>query len=410
MSLPNPLFTILLFCTTAAWAQPPQQWLLAADRVFDGETLHEQHALLIDGDTIVALAPRSEFALDSLQVIELGLLPGFIEPHAHLAFADVPPEVVLRHGITTLRDLGGPIRPDSGGGGSLRILSAGPILTPESGYPIPSLGTADIAWPVTTADEGLAAVRQLAAQGVDIIKIALEPGGESGAPWSTGHGHGHGHEAAHGQEASGHLQTPDETSGAIAGDWPVFPAATVKAIVDQAHTLGLEVIAHIGEERGAAIALDAGVDQWAHVPCTAIPDALLQRAASQGVKIITTSDTLSRCPGIFANLQSLAAHGADLYYGSEIAHPDVPWGINGQELANLVQYAGMTPQEAVSAATAKAGRLLGMPLLGVLREGAVADIIAVPGNPLISAQALKVLEYPSLVISGGVIVEDNFER
>src|SRR5690606_6204371 len=64
MSLPNPLFTILLFCTTAAWAQPPQQWLLAADRVFDGETLHEQHALLIDGDTIVALAPRSEFALD----------------------------------------------------------------------------------------------------------------------------------------------------------------------------------------------------------------------------------------------------------------------------------------------------------------------------------------------------------
>lgn len=410
----------LLFVLVQAMpAQGQERWLLAADRLFDGEALHENHALLIENSTIIEAGPRSGFDEDVLPVTDLGdatLLPGFIEPHAHLTFGDIPADIVLRHGITTLRDLGGPALPMSGGYGTLRILSAGVILTPPDGYPIPNLGTENIAWPVANIAEGIRAVQHLSEQGVSIIKVALEPGGEPGAPWNGGHGHGHAPATTDTHEAQQHPASAAENSHTVQhftgssesqpGSWPLFPVEIVAAIVDEAHRQGLEVIAHVGEVRGVEIALDAGVDQWAHIPCTAVPSPLLERAATQGVKIITTSDTLSHCPGVVPNLQTLAEHGADLYYGSEVAHQDVPWGINGQELMNLVQFAGMTPAEAVSAATARAGRLLNIPLLGTLSTGAPADIIAVCGNPLLSPMALKSLEYPELVISGGRTVVD----
>ena len=86
----------------------------------------------------------------------------------------------------------------------------------------------------------------------------------------------------------------------------------VKVIVDEAHHLGRKVTAHIGESNGAKIALSAGVDEWAHVPCSKLSDTLLKQVVSKNVTIVTTLETLSKCPGATQIAQLLAKLGAHL--------------------------------------------------------------------------------------------------
>lgn len=362
--------------------------LIHAQRVFDGYTFRTNTSVLIVDDQIAQIGSPESIKIEATKTIDLGdatLLPGFIELHAHLNFQNVPAEIVLKHGITTLRDVGGPIRPPQGGKGNLRILTAGPIITAPNGYPITIFGNTHSAIAVSTAAEARQTVSDLAKAGAVIIKIALEPGGESGAPWSSDHGHVH----------------PNNT----APEWPLLPENIVKAIVDEAHQLNRKVTAHIGEEKGAEIAINAGVDEWTHIPCAVIPKNLLKKAVEQQVKIITTLDTLSKCSGIAHNTKILSSLGAELLYGAEIAHPDIPWGIDIQELNYLMRYANLSTTEVLKTATSKAGQHLNIPLLGVLQSGAPADMIAIKGHVL---NSLKSLEYPDLVISGGKIIVNNF--
>lgn len=368
--------------------------LIHAARVFDGYNMLNDADVLITDGRISRVGKRESFGDLSAKTLDLGdatLLPGFIELHAHLTFRQVPADVVLRHGITTLRDVGGPLHQPYGGNGSLRVLTSGPIITAPLGYPIPSLGETDIAVPVANEEQAREAVRKLVAGGAVVIKVALEPGGEAGAPWSSGHAHNHAHphDQSHGKTAS----------------WPLLPENVMKAIVDEAHQLGRNVSAHLAEEKGAQIALNAGIAEWAHTPCEELPDAQIKQAVAQRVKIVSTIDTLSKCPGLASNVKRLSALGGEFLYGAEIAHPDIPWGIDGQELLYLQHLAGMAPLEVLRTATSKAGHYLNMPLLGTLLPGAPADLIAVKGDPL---NNLKLLEYPELVISGGKIVVDQF--
>jgi imidazolonepropionase-like amidohydrolase len=175
--------------------------------------------------------------------------------------------------------------------------------------------------------------------------------------------------------------------------------------VDEAHKHDRRVTAHIAEARGVELAINAGVDEWAHIPCDIVPESLLKKAVAQNVKIVTTLDTLARCSGVSHNANVLASLGAVFLYGAEVAHSDIPWGIDAQELIYMVQMARMQPIDVLRSATLKAGQHLNIPLLGTLQPGAPADIIAVKGNP---AHAFKILEYPDLVISGGEIVVNNF--
>jgi hypothetical protein len=372
-------------------------YIIHAARVFDGYAMRSDAAVLIDRDKVVKIDGREAFKDSGAEHIELGdatLLPGFIELHAHLNFRKVPADVVLKHGITSLRDVGGPLHEPYGGDGRLRVMTSGPIITAEDGYPIPSLGQSDIAIPVANEKQAREAVRSLVTGGAVLIKVALEPGGEDGAPWSVGHAHTH---MQHSESHAPHARSR--------GYWPMLPLPIVKAIVDEAHRQGRKVSAHIAEENGAQIALDAGIDEWAHAPCMPLSDAQLERAVAQRVAIVTTIDALAKCPGVYGNVRRLRELGADFLYGAEIAHPDIPWGIDAQELMYLQQMAGMGALEVMQTATAKAGAYLGIPLLGSLLPGAPADLIAVRGDP---TQSLKLLEYPSLVMSGGKIVVNEF--
>jgi len=416
--------------------------LLVADRLFDGMELHSDKAVLIQGGIVQQVGTHAELVSECDNVTNLGdatIMPGFIESHAHLTFQGIDAETVLKHGVTTVRDVGGPSLMASGGDGDLRLLSSGPIIQAVNGYPTNLFGgdashtdssaseadhsahgtesvsdtthtghdvesedshsahdvaetdtshsahgeTTIIGVSVDSVEQARATVADLVASGAVVIKIALEPGGEEGAPWSS-NSHGHGGPTL---------------------PWPMLSLEVVQAIVDEAHSLGRRVTAHVGENEGVTLALDAGVDEWSHVPCALIDDSLLQRAADQGVKVVTTIDTLSDCAGIAENTISLAAKGVEFIYGSEIGHNNVPWGINAEELHSILHLTGATPLEIFQSATAKAGALLDVDYLGTLVANAPADIIAVKGDPF---EKFKPLEYPDLVISGGKIVVDNF--
>ncbi|WP_344657352.1 amidohydrolase family protein [Catenulispora subtropica] len=355
-------------------------YVLTADRVFDGEEVHEHHAVAVSGNRIAAVGPSAELRGRGRTIaLEGTLLPGFIDLHAHVHLDQTPRDVVLRHGLTTVRDTGGPLVPLEGGDGRLRVLGSGPILTAPGGYPVPVFGPR-AAREVADADAAREAVRNLAAGGAAMVKIGLEPGGSGGAPWSA------------------HAATS-------APPWPLLPVETVAAIVAEAHAHELIVSAHLSGPAGAEIALAAGVDEWAHVPCDALPDELIEKAASAGVRVIGTLDTLSRTSGSFPNAVRMAQAGIRLLYGTDLAHPDVPWGIDAFELQLMLHTAGgaATPAEVLAAATARAGEHLGLAPLGRLVAGAPADLIGTRGDAL---SRFKLLEYPALVVSGGVIVVD----
>lgn len=378
--------------------------LLHAARVFDGNNIRTDTSVLVINGQVAQIGTRESFKSSNTKIIDLGdatILPGFIELHAHLSFQNVPADTVLKHGVTTIRDVGGPVHKPYGGDGSLRVLTSGPIITTPNGYPIPMLGKTNIATAVSTEKEARETVRNLISGGAVVIKVALEPGGEAGAPWSSGHGHGH-HDQRSVEHAHAH---PKPAHNALKQAWPLLSENVVKAIVDEAHRNNRKVTAHIAEATGARIAINAGIDEWAHVPCDIIPESLLKKAVEQNVKIVTTLDTLSKCSGVAHNAGIWAALGGEFLYGAEIAHPDIPRGIDAQELIYMRQMAKMGLIDVLRAATSKAGQHLNFPLLGTLQPGAPADIIAVRGDP---AHNLKILEYPDLVISGGKIVINNF--
>jgi len=384
------LATFLVVASAPCWrgsvaqAQDPERLLVTAARVFDGIDMHGEAGVVVAGRKILAVGPAAALRGSADRVMALGdatILPGFIDLHAHIAFRRVPRDKVLRHGITTARDVGGPLLAPSGGDGALRLLTAGPILTVPGGYPGSIFGKGYITTEVRSTEDAVSVVRELVEGGAAVIKIALEPGGEPGAPWTTGH----------------HAGAPPP--------WPVATLETTSAIVAEAHRLGRKVSAHIGEGSGAALSLAAGVDEWAHVPCAEVDPEILRQAVGQGVAVVTTLDALSHCPGIHINAMRLAALGANFLYGAEIAHPDVPWGIDAQELQLMHHLAGLSVRDVLRAATSKAGAHLGLAPLGTLIPGAPADIIAVRGNAL---ENFKGLEYPDLVVSGGRVVVNGF--
>lgn len=403
-----------------------------ADRVFDGHILHaeEPMAVVVKRGRVSQVVPVSRLDMACNKIFDLGdatIMPGMIESHAHISFQNVDHNTVLQHGVTTARDVGGPLQPASGGKGALRLVNTGPIIQAPGGYPLNLFGAhgsdpgegdehpdegdhhaASLAVVAHDAEQAIEHVEHIASSGAVAIKVALEPGGEHGAPWAGGHGH-----------------DSSDSEGPPPGEWPVLPEEVLVAIVTKAHDLGLPVIAHVGEQTGFDLAVSAGVDEFAHIPCAEVTQESMTAAVAVGIRFQTTTDTLSGCHGIATNLHNILhaeAHSFDpveatVIYASEIGHDDVPWGFNGQEAINmLLNFAGHDPVDfshvlrVVKAATSIPGGLIGQqigePLLGTLEPGAPADLIAVKGNAL---ERFKRLEYPDLVVSGGQQVVNSFK-
>lgn len=353
-----------------------------------------------EGKAVVVRNGRIVYAGDAPQTMSLGIrridvpngtiLPGFIDTHTHHVLNQVPVVRMMQHGVTTARDLGGPIAPvDTGKKFKLRQIFSGQIITAPGGYPMPVFPGSGLE--VSGVAAAAAKVRELIAGGAKVIALSLEPGGEHGAPWSS---HG----------------------ATVPPPWPTLSDAEVSAIVAEAHRLGKRVVAYLGEANGVRRAVAAGVDEWAHMPCDPVPPDVWHQVENQKPKpaIGGTLDTLVACGGVAHNAAHAAEIGARFIYGTDLGHPDIPHGVDAQEIHKEVHafmHTGKAwPQAmtlALASATGDAGKYLFERReihernLGRLIPGAPADIIVIGGNPI---DNFKELEYPRAVIAGGRVV------
>lgn len=365
------------FCAASEVSQTSQPLVISAGLLFDGTRFLTGQAVLVDGGKIVKMGPPGTIAAPGARKIDVPggtILPGFIDMHTHHLVNAVPPLRILEHGVTTARDLGGPAAPAViKAPFLLRQRLSGPIITAKGGYPMPVFPGSGVE--IRGPAEARAMVRKLVTQGVSVIAVSLEPGGEVGAPWTN-------HPAT----------TPPP--------WPVLTKGELDAIVQLAHQFGLKVTAYLGTPEGVQRALDAGIDEWAHVPCDPLPDALIKAAAAKKVAIDGTIDTLVECTGVHQNAAKLVASGAKLFYATDMGHPDIPHGIDAQEIHRQL-HTGRPMEKALASATSEAGRYLGLAPLGQIVPGAPADIIVIGADPRVN---FKELEYPRAVIAGGKVV------
>jgi imidazolonepropionase-like amidohydrolase len=308
----------------------------------------------------------------SIDVEGLTLMPGFIDAHVHIGF--YPPAEVLAGGVTTARDLAWPpelIFPIAEASTSKRfngprVLAAGPMLTTPGGYPTRAgwapLGTGlEIARPQDAAT----AVTTVADQGAVIIKVALNP--QAG---------------------------------------PTLDLETLRAIVDAAHERGLKTTGHVFGLEELDKALDAGLDELAHMLMSpqAIPDATIERMVEQGMTVVPTlSVRFGRDRRIaIDNLRRFIAAGGRVIYGTDLGNGGPAPGIDRREVKAMAA-AGMTGRDIIHSATVEPARWMGLQASGWLEPGMAADITGVKGDALGDPRSLTNVE---LVVRVGKIARE----
>jgi imidazolonepropionase-like amidohydrolase len=322
--------------------------------------LEEDAMVIIAGETIAEAGPRASVSAsddaESVDCSDLLLLPGFIDAHVHIGFYE--PFEVAFGGVTTARDLGWPperIHPlvrasvDAGWSGP-RILAAGPMLTVSGGYPIRTAwappGTGRV---VHSAQHAAEVVHVTADEGACVIKIALNP-------------------------AAG----------------PTFDEPTLHALVSAAHGRNLKVTAHIYGMDELEKAIDAGVDELAHILMSpeAIPPATIRRMVDSAMVIVPTLAVWSRGRAVAVdNLRRFLDAGGRVVYGTDLGNEGPRPGIDLLEIEGMSE-AGMDARAIVRAATLDSSAWLGLERAGALTAGYSADIIAVPRAGLSEPRAL----------------------
>lgn len=194
----------------------------------------------------------------------------------------------------------------------------------------------------------------------------------------------------------------------------------MRAIVQEAHMAELKVAAHAHGDEGIRAAIDAGVDTIEHVSLAS--DATIAAAKKAGTVfvmdiynddyILATGEQNGTLPESLAKekiiglkqrqtFQRAWKAGVKMAFGTDAGV--YPHGDNARQFAKMVEW-GMTPAEAIRAATADAAKALGREGdVGTLTPGHWGDMIAVAGDPL---NDVAVLTSVAVVIKGGKMVKD----
>jgi imidazolonepropionase-like amidohydrolase len=398
-----------------ASAPPSEPTALHAARLVDvlsGQLLNDAW-VVVDGARITAVGTRAVVPAQA-RVIELGdrtLVPGLIDCHTHvadmpdvadpfetlryspaeIAYAAIPnARATLQAGFTTVRDVGTyrafndvALR-DAIAKGLVegpRMYVAGAYLTITGGagamtglandIPMPAslhYGEANGPWEVR------AKVRDLVHHGADHIKLL-----------STGA------VLTHGSNPKSIEFTPEELSAAV----------------QEAANFGLKVAAHAHAVEGIKNAIRAGVASIEHA--TMIDDEGIALAKAHGTYLdmdIYDEECIQNDPTEPADFlqhdRDLAAAqreafrkavkaGVKMSFGTDSGI--CPHGTNARQFAFMVRY-GMTPLQALQAATINAADLIGhADLFGSISVGKSADLIAVPGNPLDDVRRLEQVQF-----------------
>jgi imidazolonepropionase-like amidohydrolase len=299
-------------------------------------------AVVGDDGRVAALGPAGAVPVpDGVDVVRGAWVgPGLVDAHVHLAFGS--PAAMLAGGVVAVRDLGAP-REDArrwrDPAGPPVVAVAGPLLTGPGGYPSTSWGAGGFAAFVDSPERARAVVADLVADGVDLVKVALEPSG-------------------------GNVPGVEE----------------VRAVVDAAHANGLAVTAHALTEAMVLRALAGGVDELCHTPVERLHAGTVDRIAASGVPVVSTIQTLG--PGAAANAQALHEAGVRLVYGTDLGNGGTRPGADERELARLAE-TGLGPLGALRAATEGAAGAFGFNgLTGRLAVGEKAYAVVLAADPL----------------------------
>ena len=339
--------------------------------------------VVVRGERIVAVGQQGDVEIPArASVIDVGgatILPGVINAHVHSGYRASRLVAWAQGGVTTVRDLCGVedyalIADLNRDPANARIAAAGPFITVPGGYPIVPWGVTNVVT-VTTVEQARAAANRLIDEGADLIKIAIESGVDFGRTI------------------------------------PTLSLAQAAAIVQAAHARGRPVSVHLTTSPDLPRALDAGVDDLAHMVVDVPSSALLARAATQGVVWVPTLELwhvvgYGHEPRAVENLRRFLAAGGTVALGTDFGGYDAPFELGMPILEmGLMQQAGMSAMDVIVAATQTAARVCGMSAeLGTVETGKIADIIVVSGDPLADIHALANV---ALVVHGGSVIRND---
>jgi hypothetical protein len=249
------------------------------------------------------------------------------------------PEMVAG-GVAAAVDLAAPEGFLSEDHGPIVLKASGPMITAPGGYPLDSWGSNGFGLACADAASCSAAIDHLKELGAALIKVPLV-------------------------------------------DPPELDDATVQAIVDRAHVLGLKVAVHALSESAAHRGAVANADVLAHMPVEALTEETLATWANRAV--ITT---LAAFGGAAAteNARQLHATGGTVLYGTDFGNTTTA-GIDGAEIRELAA-AGFDGASILAAGTTAPAAYWGFDDLGAIAPGKIASLLVLTEDPFVSPTTL----------------------
>jgi imidazolonepropionase-like amidohydrolase len=402
-------------------------------RIFDGTGRAPfTGEVLIEGNRIAALTsggpgPRAEGAT-TIDGRGGFLMPGLVEPHAHLSFADLtsleltrlPPEehmLVTVRNARTMLDCGytsafsaASAKPrldvvlrreiEAGRVPGPRLLANGPEVTVTGGLGdnnllhLPYHETPAFAWVAAGPDDVRRVCRLIAREGVNSLKLNL---------------------------------SGDQGTSSAPSQQTVMTDAEVAAAMEVARTRGLRVAAHCRSSDSVLMALRHGVEVIYHAnyvderaldaleaardrifvaPAAGITYQLCHNATPWGV-----TPEIARARGLEHELMAtvdavghMRKRGIRVLPGGDYGFPYNPHGTYARDLSLFVKVLGFSPVETLGAATRHGGEIMGHAgELGVVRPGALADLLLVDGDPIADIAILQDVDAIRMIMKDGAL-------